>query len=263
MTWIYVPSPTSLYSPVPADSTSEQRLSEGLKPSATSNGTNMLKVSSCQESEMEDLIEPRYGTTFLRLKAGRGVGSWILSLAASRAKTYQLPESKRESKEEEADFGSNISGSYAKFDQDSSLWRMSQGCLWGGAIGVVLGDLASSGYDAEWSCFSASQVGAPHKRERVWIVAYPHGIGWDGLEKNKENFCSGILAKSSPAWGNVPFDISLPMDEYEAEPVPGVLRMDDGVEEAMDGVRLCGNGVVPQQSVPAWEKIKQMANSNG
>jgi DNA (cytosine-5)-methyltransferase 1 len=44
---------------------------------------------------------------------------------------------------------------------------------------TVLGDLASLGYDAEWHCIPASAVGAPHRRDRVWIVAYPNcGRGW-------------------------------------------------------------------------------------
>src|SRR3954470_14454687 len=38
----------------------------------------------------------------------------------------------------------------------------------------VLGDLATCGYDAEWDCIPASAVGAPHRRDRVWIVAYPN-----------------------------------------------------------------------------------------
>ena len=38
----------------------------------------------------------------------------------------------------------------------------------------VLGDLAALGYDAEWHCIPASAVGAPHRRDRVWIVAYAH-----------------------------------------------------------------------------------------
>jgi DNA (cytosine-5)-methyltransferase 1 len=38
----------------------------------------------------------------------------------------------------------------------------------------VLGDLASLGYDAEWHCIPASAVGAPHRRDRIWIMAYPH-----------------------------------------------------------------------------------------
>ena len=36
----------------------------------------------------------------------------------------------------------------------------------------VLGRLASLGYDAEWHCIPASALGAPHRRDRVWIVAY-------------------------------------------------------------------------------------------
>jgi DNA (cytosine-5)-methyltransferase 1 len=40
-------------------------------------------------------------------------------------------------------------------------------------IGRVLGDLAEVGYDAEWARMSAREFGAPHLRQRVWIVAYP------------------------------------------------------------------------------------------
>lgn len=40
---------------------------------------------------------------------------------------------------------------------------------WG--LGEVLGDLAAAGYDAEWTCFNASDVGAPHRRHRWWLVA--------------------------------------------------------------------------------------------
>ena len=40
-------------------------------------------------------------------------------------------------------------------------------------LGRVLGDLAEIGYDAEWHCIPASAVGAPHIRDRIWIIAYP------------------------------------------------------------------------------------------
>jgi DNA (cytosine-5)-methyltransferase 1 len=49
--------------------------------------------------------------------------------------------------------------------------------LLGRGMGVVLGDLAEIGYDAEWTVISAADVGAPHLRERIWIVAYPRGEG--------------------------------------------------------------------------------------
>lgn len=41
------------------------------------------------------------------------------------------------------------------------------------ALGAVLGDLADLGYDARWGTFRASDVGACHRRERVFIVAHP------------------------------------------------------------------------------------------
>jgi DNA (cytosine-5)-methyltransferase 1 len=41
----------------------------------------------------------------------------------------------------------------------------------------VLGDLAACGYDAEWDCIPASAVGAPHRRDRVWLVAYAQSDG--------------------------------------------------------------------------------------
>jgi DNA (cytosine-5)-methyltransferase 1 len=44
-------------------------------------------------------------------------------------------------------------------------------------LGTVLADLAALGYDAEWDCLPASAVGAPHQRDRIWLVAYPDGSG--------------------------------------------------------------------------------------
>ena len=42
-------------------------------------------------------------------------------------------------------------------------------------MGRVLGDLSESGYNAVWDCIPASAVGAPHRRDRVWIIAYANG----------------------------------------------------------------------------------------
>lgn len=43
--------------------------------------------------------------------------------------------------------------------------------LVGRGLAVVISDLAEMGYDAQWSCLSASDIGAPHKRDRIWLVA--------------------------------------------------------------------------------------------
>src|SRR5215831_14699037 len=45
--------------------------------------------------------------------------------------------------------------------------------LLGRGLERVLGDLAALGFNAEWHCIPASAVGAPHRRDRIWIVAYP------------------------------------------------------------------------------------------
>ena len=42
----------------------------------------------------------------------------------------------------------------------------------GGGFGIVLRDLADLGYRAGWCCYGAADVGAPHRRERVFIVAH-------------------------------------------------------------------------------------------
>ena len=53
---------------------------------------------------------------------------------------------------------------------------------------TILKDLAESGYDAWWKVISAAEVGAPHKRDRLWIVAYPDST-WElqseGCEQDK------------------------------------------------------------------------------
>lgn len=43
----------------------------------------------------------------------------------------------------------------------------------GSAFGRILGDLAELGYDAKWKVLPASAVGAPHRRDRVFILAQP------------------------------------------------------------------------------------------
>lgn len=55
------------------------------------------------------------------------------------------------------------------------------------ALGAVLADLAQIGYDAQWTSVRASDVGAPHRRERVFILAYPAGNPWRLSKRNGGN----------------------------------------------------------------------------
>lgn len=50
-------------------------------------------------------------------------------------------------------------------------------------FGRILGDLAESGYDAWWDCVPASAVGAPHQRDRLWILAVRRGVSGSDLDK--------------------------------------------------------------------------------
>jgi DNA (cytosine-5)-methyltransferase 1 len=53
-------------------------------------------------------------------------------------------------------------------------------------IGLVLGDLAEMGLDAEWLMLRASDVGAPHRRERWFCLAHSSGSGGSGSETIQE-----------------------------------------------------------------------------
>jgi DNA (cytosine-5)-methyltransferase 1 len=133
-------------------------------------------------------------------------------------------------------------------------------------LAVVLGDLAALGYDAEWQDVSAEDIGAPHPRSRIWIVAYPRGSRLEGL------WCSGrieaeiantrrindaanaafiarlhrmgkrglgaILDGSSdrPAWAG----------QQWPETQPLLYRVDDGIPNRVDRTSALGNAVVPQ-----------------
>jgi len=46
------------------------------------------------------------------------------------------------------------------------------GLLVSGYCGTIFGDLAEAGYNARWTVLGAGDVGAPHKRKRLWILAY-------------------------------------------------------------------------------------------
>ena len=56
----------------------------------------------------------------------------------------------------------------------------------------VLQDLWEIGYNAEWHCIPASAFGAPHRRDRIWIIAHPACIGKVGLSIRKEETESAL-----------------------------------------------------------------------
>src|SRR5678809_431233 len=67
-------------------------------------------------------------------------------------------------------------------------------------MGTVLGDLSALGYDAIWDCVPASAVGAPHQRDRVWIIAYAptvQRLALVGSEPDRDHAGAGDVADTT------------------------------------------------------------------
>jgi DNA (cytosine-5)-methyltransferase 1 len=117
-------------------------------------------------------------------------------------------------------------------------------------LGAVLGALAESGLDAEWSCIPASAVGAPQIRERVFILAYPHGFGLASGEIQR----AYIAQELSASWRD---DLIAARGSGRARLYPRfeLQPLDHGVPGWMDEFRAYGNAVVPQQVYPILQAI--------
>jgi DNA (cytosine-5)-methyltransferase 1 len=104
-------------------------------------------------------------------------------------------------------------------------------------MGRVLGDLAASGYDAQWDSIPAEAVGAPHLRYRVFIVAHSNG--------RDEHWRIGDV-QMGRRWfaGEVTADGLTGGDEWRTE--PGVGRVAHGIPFRLERLNGLGNSVVPQ-----------------
>jgi DNA (cytosine-5)-methyltransferase 1 len=148
--------------------------------------------------------------------------------------------------------------------------------LLGRGLDRVLGDLATLGFDAEWHCIPASAVGAPHRRDRLWIVANPQrqrpAIGtpgrdrespvrlksWSGRDGNDDV----ADADQINAQGLVPerHDQIIRREQVERQArlcrgagehqdwssEPALGRVAHGVPDRVGQLRAYGNAVVPQ-----------------
>ncbi len=116
----------------------------------------------------------------------------------------------------------------------------------------VLEDLAKEGYDAEWFDLRASDFGAPHKRERIFIVAYSKH--WDVQEFGIFNRASKEKSfETSDRFGNEGSDFG---EWWKSEPSVG--RVADGVSSRVDRIKSLGNAVVPQVAQFIARKIKEI-----
>ena len=142
-------------------------------------------------------------------------------------------------------------------------------------LSTVISDLEEDGYRSTWGIFSAEEVGAPHRRKRVYILANPTGHGGgrelrklskpnEGVRASKE--CRENPASESDHAGKDGKDQE-PNDELATRcdskqlwawpPEPRVGRVVDGCADRVDRIRLLGNGVVPATAAKAWLTLNE------
>ena len=122
----------------------------------------------------------------------------------------------------------------------------------------VLGSLAEIGYDAEWQNLRAEDVGAPHKRERIWITAYSQE------DRRERAICSNVKNSKNPMWSECNSSSALDtclyfFNEFEKRMgEPAVFRMDNGISNKVDRLGSIGNAIVPQIAELLFRQIKEL-----
>jgi DNA (cytosine-5)-methyltransferase 1 len=99
---------------------------------------------------------------------------------------------------------------------------------------TVLSDLSGLGYDALWTCLGADQVGAPHRRERWWCLAYAQGREIDERERGTmdetEGRGEGLDSSAVPGGSDVAYAFNNGSHRQKRnEAKPGGDEQKDGV----------------------------------
>ena len=116
-------------------------------------------------------------------------------------------------------------------------------------LGRVLGDLAEAGYNAAWTVLGAGDLGAPHKRDRIWILAQ------DSLPYPFSSQCERTIsitlkhAEKNARIGE-PCSMWKTGNPWQTEPAVG--RVADGVAHRVDRLKAIGNGQVPLVAATAF-----------
>jgi len=145
----------------------------------------------------------------------------------------------------------------------------------------VLRDLASLGFDAAWDCVRASDLGAPHKRDRIWILAshpdrgrcegerltehhaeqgprgnLPNRLG-EGRRRPGEDAPDAMLDRPQGRRGEGSANpLGLRRGGPWAETQPPLLSVADGPPGRVDQLRAIGNGQVPIVAAAAFRMLR-------
>ena len=110
----------------------------------------------------------------------------------------------------------------------------------------VIGDLAEMGYDCKWTVMGAADVGANHKRDRIWIVANSRKVGLQRDFKKQQVRQSSKAIQGMGRWDG----------SVNTLPKPIGLRSLNGVAAGVDRLKAIGNGQVPLCAATAWGLLK-------
>jgi len=105
----------------------------------------------------------------------------------------------------------------------------------------VAGDLAEIGYGCEWHCIPASYVGAPHLRDRIFIVAHADDAGLQGQSR----YGAGIRRACSPGSAAESRLSQGGNAEGWWAREPELDRVVDGISARVDRTKAIGNAIVP------------------
>ena len=130
-------------------------------------------------------------------------------------------------------------------------------------LGTVLADLAALGYDCRWLCIRASDVGAPHHRDRWFLLADSRSFTERGLPigetpKNAgAGFCCEYMAYAYGAQRQqrIPTEYSDASGASWWSVEPGLGRVANGVPNRVGQLKGYGNAQVPLQAAVAWRLL--------
>lgn len=111
-------------------------------------------------------------------------------------------------------------------------------------LGTVLADLAAMGFDARWGVLGAHHTGAPHERERIWILADAH-------RHDSQRRRGTVQVGWEPRQGQAASHGDVERTEWPAQ--SGISILADGVANRLDQLNALGNGQVPRVAKVAWE----------
>jgi len=117
-------------------------------------------------------------------------------------------------------------------------------------FGRVLGDLAELGYDAEWENIPAEALGAPHTRERVWVVAHTDEIGcgsWRDYLPDNPGFEQWEATQGKRQWADLECWLRTTFQDCDGTAAASeLLGIPNGLPDRLERCAALGNAVVPQ-----------------